>query len=107
MNVGARQGELLGLVWSDVDFDKGIITIHRNLQRVGEKLVLRDPKTKHSRRRVRMSPPLATALLAHKDRQETERLLAAGRWRAKPDFVFRTTLGTGLERVNVTKFYRK
>jgi integrase len=111
VNLGARQGELLGLVWSDMDFDRRIINIHRSLQRVKGpsgrgKLVFHSPKTKHSRRRVRISPPLAAALLAHRERQHVERTLAAGRWKAEPDFVFRTTLGTGLEGVNVTKLFQ-
>ena len=31
--MGARQGEVLGLKWSDIDWDSGIITIRRQLQR--------------------------------------------------------------------------
>jgi integrase len=111
LNLGARQGELLGLLWSDVDFTRSTITINRGLQRVkvnGKgKLVLRAPKTEHSRRTVHMSPAVAAALKAHRDREETERLQAAGRWIAEPDFVFRTTIGTGCEGVNVTKEFQR
>ncbi len=106
VNLGARQGELLGLVWSDVDFARSTITINRSLQRVGGKLILCDPKTEHSRRTVRMSPPVAAALMAHRDRQTVEREAAGKRWVAEPDFVFRTTIGTGLEGVNVTKLFQ-
>jgi integrase len=111
VNLGARQGELLGLLWSDVDFTRSTITINRGLQRVkvnGKgKLVLRAPKTEHSRRTVHMSAAVAAALTAHRDREEVERLQAAGRWIAEPDFVFRTTVGTGCEGANVTKEFQK
>jgi integrase len=106
LRIGARQGELLALRWSDVNFELGEISILKNLQRVDGKLVLRTLKTKHSRRTVPMSADLAAVLLAHKERQHTEQLLAAGRWRAEHDLVFRTTIGSPLEGTNVTKLFQ-
>ena len=42
---GARQGELLALRWSDVDFEKGAIRIRRTLVRTGGRHELGEPKT--------------------------------------------------------------
>ena len=31
LNAGLRRGELLGLMWSDIDFDKGMLTVRRSV----------------------------------------------------------------------------
>jgi len=59
---GARQGEILGLQWCDVDFDRKQVSITRtfNHERFFE------PKTKGSIRKIDMAPVLAKALAAWK-----------------------------------------
>lgn len=47
---GLRRGELLGLKWSDIDFDKQLMTISRVLAIGIDGPVLQTPKTKSSRR---------------------------------------------------------
>lgn len=50
---GVRLGELMGLEWSDIDFDNGIISITKASQYLAEKGVfLKDPKTESSIREV-------------------------------------------------------
>ena len=49
---GLRQGEALGLRWSDVDLDGGHIAVRRTVHRSGGKLMLEEPKTRRSRRTV-------------------------------------------------------
>jgi len=50
---GLRISELLALKWSDLDFQKGFLSVRRNLVKIiqGEP-VFNEPKTKKSRRRV-------------------------------------------------------
>ncbi|MGC4790243.1 hypothetical protein ACLQ22_20715 [Micromonospora sp. DT178] len=43
--LGLRKGEMLGLIWADVDLDAGELTIDRQLQRVGAELLHRETKT--------------------------------------------------------------
>lgn len=48
---GMRRGELMGLVWSDIDFDNNTITIQRSMQYLPDMGVFTsDTKTKSSRR---------------------------------------------------------
>lgn len=62
---GLRQGEALGLQWSDVDFDRNVIVIQRALQQVpGEGLQLVRPKSAASYRAVPMVMPVREVLLA-------------------------------------------
>lgn len=49
---GLRRGELLGLKWSDVDLDKGIIHIRRQVLRQDGKVVEAPLKTKNSYRNI-------------------------------------------------------
>ena len=56
---GARQGELFGLKWSDVDFDGNQISIRRNYGRAGR---WSKPKTKAAVRSIDIGPNVMTAL---------------------------------------------
>ncbi len=43
---GMRQGELLGLKWSDIDLESGTLTVRRKVVQVGSEFHVGDPKTK-------------------------------------------------------------
>ena len=45
LSTGMRQGELLGLSWDNVDVERGIIYVKRNLQWIKKEVILQDPKT--------------------------------------------------------------
>ena len=49
---GLRRGELLGLKWSDIDLDKGIIHVRRQVLRQNGKVVEAPLKTKNSYRNI-------------------------------------------------------
>jgi integrase len=74
---GRRQGEALGLKWSDIDLDAGTLRVNRQLQRVrrdGEKsgqLVFSEPKNA-SRRTVGLPQRAVEALRSHRKRQLEE-----------------------------------
>jgi|LFRM01.2.fsa_nt_gb integrase len=53
---GMRKTELLALKWDDINLDKGIIYVQRNLIRVKEKTILKEPKTKSSQRPILLDP---------------------------------------------------
>ena len=81
VTTGLRQGELLGLRWSDVDFDAGRLAVQRSLQRQqGKGLVFVEPKTARSRRSVTLSQRAVAALRDHRVRQLEERLALGSEW---------------------------
>lgn len=49
---GMRKAELLGLKWTDIDWDNQTIQVQRNLVRVGGKTIVKDTKTRGSRRSI-------------------------------------------------------
>jgi integrase len=98
IGLGLRQGELLGLRWSDVNLDAGTLTVrHTRNIRTGE---LAEPKTERSRRTLRLGSQLVAALREHRVRQLAERLVAGRRWR-DGDYVFTTPTGQALDAANV------
>lgn len=68
--LGLRQGEALGLKWSDIDLDTGTLRVRRASQRIphqGTQLV--ETKTDRSRRALVMPPIVISALRAHRARR--------------------------------------
>jgi integrase len=63
---GCRQGELLGLVWADLDFNRGVVAVSRSLEEVGGELNIKEPKTAKSRRAVALSAFTVAALQEHR-----------------------------------------
>jgi integrase len=96
LDSGMRQGELFGLLWSDIDFDRGEIFVQRSLKQRKGKLELKETKTKHGRRRIRLTRVTMDALHEHR-----KRMLAEG-WDVKVGPVFCNTTGTWLCRSNFT-----
>jgi integrase len=107
LGVGARQGEILGLAWPDLDLDAGTLTVRQALQRVNGKLILVEPKSVTSHRTVAMPTLVRDALRAHRIRQLEERLHAGSGWHDDPrDLVFVSKLGAPLEGINVTRRFQ-
>jgi integrase len=105
--LGLRQGEVLGLVWEDVDLDAGRLEVRQALQRARGRYELVEPKTEGSHRSVKLPPTVVARLREHRRRQASERLRAA-RWRDEWRLVFTTVDGSPLNgRVVLAAFQRK
>jgi integrase len=100
---GMREGEVLGLRWSDVDMDGGTVTVRHTLSPTGE---LGDPKTDSGRRTIVLDPDTVGILRAHRTRQAKERLAAGTRW-VDADHVFATREGRALGARNVLRDYHR
>ena len=64
VTTGLRQGELLGLKWDDIDLEVGTLQVRRTLTTAKGGPILSAPKTKGSRRTVRLSQMALEALRA-------------------------------------------
>jgi integrase len=106
LSTGMREGELLGLRWGDVDLAQNSLQITSSLQESEagpSRFVIGEPKTAQSRRRIALSQAAATALRAHRERQERERCNGKGIWDESYDLVFPNTLGKPLQRSHLLK----
>lgn len=107
ISTGLRQGELLGLRWSDLDWDSGRLRVQRQLQRVtGEGVTYPEPKTAAGRRSIVLGPLDLAKLRAHKKQQVQERLLAGGNWVVN-DQIFTSLIGTPADGSQVLKQLKK
>ena len=89
---GLRQGEILALHWRDIDLDNAALNVVGSLQGPRSKLVVGDPKTRKSRRRLELFPETVEALREHRSRQREERLLVGTMWEEN-DLVFPNEFG--------------
>lgn len=101
VHTGLRQGELLGLRWTDVDLGGSNIrlSVRRSLKPTPEGLGFGPPKNKASRRSVPLNKTAAAALKVHKLRQNEERLRSP-EWRDQ-GLVFPNRLGRPMDHNNL------
>lgn len=96
---GLREGECLGLSWSQVDFENGRITISQQLQKEkkkGGKFYIAD-STKSGKPRIVEPPPIAFRYLrAEKKKQLQNRLKAGEYWDNPFDLVFTEANGRNI-----------
>jgi len=91
VSVGMREGELLALRWSNVDFERGVLQVRGTMQPTKEGLRIAPPKTKSSKRNIHLPPLALDALKAHRVAQNAERL-RLGTW-GDLDLVFPNRFG--------------
>jgi integrase len=114
--LGLRQSEVLGLKWVDVDFDLGVLVVHRGRlrpryqhgcgdrcgrkpgycpQKVNIRRETKDTKSRAGRRPIGVPGELMKLLRQHRDEQDRERRLARDLWVEK-GYVFTSPTGEPL-----------
>lgn len=114
LRLGLRHGEILGLTWSSLDFEKNELKItqilkdERRLDESGNGMVrlrLQTPKTKASTRTLKITDHIKDSLLRHQSFQATLKANAQERWK-ESGLVFTTSIGTGKSQPNNLKGYK-
>lgn len=105
---GMRQGEVLGLTWDCVDFERGTILINKQLQKDTQGgSVYHLLSTKNGKGRCLTPAPSVMALLrAHRSKQTEWRLIAGPMWE-NSGLVFTNELGKHLMPHTVYHNYKK
>jgi integrase len=101
-SIGLRRGEVFGLRWQDVDFQKNVLRIRQNLKTPGGTPVLGELKTRHSKRDIPMPLSLKNTLLAHQEKQKLERDRAKEYW-SNTGAVFATEYGDYTDPSNLNR----
>jgi integrase len=107
LSTGMRQGELLGLKWSDVDFSQKLLQVQRQLVRERSgKLGFVEPKTKAGNRRIDIGEGTLAVLKDHRDGQRKEAASFGSLW-PKSDLVFPSEVGTPMGRNNLRRMFTR
>ncbi len=93
INLGLREGELLGLTWDAIDFKANAIRVDQQLQRVDGAFVLQTTKTKAGERVLTLDDDLIAVLRVHWRNMVEERLLSGPAWKDKLNLVFVSETG--------------
>ncbi|ENK1244776.1 site-specific integrase [Clostridium botulinum] len=115
LGTGLRQGELLGLKWSDIDINNKQLKVERSIKQVNiisadeskeYKTIVQSPKSKNSIRTVPIPSNLISELKEHRKLQKQEKLKSGNSYN-NTDYVFTTEVGNTMNARNITKSYKR
>jgi integrase len=102
---GLRESELIGLTWDCVDFDRALIRVYRQFQRVAKECLWLSLKS--NKARVIPAPPVVLDVLREQRRRQAEMKLAAGSLWSNPDhLVFTNEIGRYVSYETVYKNFK-
>ena len=91
---GLRRGELCGLKWSDVNFEKGILTVNGGLEYLPSiGLYEEAPKTEDGKRSIKLPASALNILKEHRRMQAEDKLKLGDRWQ-ETGYIFTKWDGT-------------
>lgn len=103
---GMRRGEIVGLKWSDINFDKQCLSVNRSIYKPrGEKSIEKEPKSHSSIRTIAIPNCLCETLKELKKCQELYSL-SIDTWR-NLDYVFTDNVGNVMNPQTPTKQFSK
>lgn len=106
VTTGLREGEILGLKWSDLDWGTGRLMIQRQLQRLKDRgLVFNDPKSQAGKRLVMLSRKTLLKLKGHRVIQQYEKLFAGRDW-MDTGLIFPSSIGTPADPRNLFRNFK-
>lgn len=100
IGTGMRLGEIFALKWENVDLDRAVLHVRHSLMEVSGKVILSEPKTSRSRRKIDLPASVVEALRVHRRRVEEDGLGDVG-------WVFYSTKGTPLRRTHFSAYVFK
>ncbi|GGN66806.1 site-specific integrase [Streptomyces albiflavescens] len=105
LSLGLRRGEVLGLTWKSVDFERGELYVDHQIQRAGRQILHRETKTEDSDDFLPL-PALCLKALRMRHAQQTGDRKAAGElWQDGHGLIFTTKYGTPIEPGNLTRMF--
>jgi len=105
LGTGARLGELLALIWRNVDLERGAITVEATLYREGSEWYRKQPKSGRSRY-VPLPPSFVPYMQDYRKTIEGEHA-SVGAFVSPDDFVFHTAQGKPLDRHSVSRGFQR
>lgn len=108
LSTGMRLGEVFGLKWKDIDFEKNTVNVQRALVSSNSKgMIFEDPKTKGSKRRILMTENVKNALKRYQNEQEEFSNFLGDKFDNKESLLFTNIWGKPVDTSNFTSRYFK
>jgi integrase len=104
--LGLRPGEVLGLPWSNVDFEARVVRVHQSLKREATGLRIGPPKTPRSRRSIALPDVVVGSLRAHEADQTQLRVAAGAAWQ-EHGLVVTSAIGTPVDPSNYRRAFAR
>ena len=94
-------------MWSDVDWQRSVLKVERQLYQASwSGAVLAPTKTKAGRRQIKLGKGSLAMLEAHQKRQEIQKALAGDRWKEN-GMIFTTGVGTYIDQSKVSREFKR
>lgn len=107
VTTGLREGEILGLKWSDLDWKSRQLQIQRQVQRLkGKGIVFSEPKSAAGRRMILLGKATVEKLREHMKLQDLERQFYGEDWKEN-GMVFPSSFGTPMDQCNLLKIFKR
>lgn len=104
---GARRGEILALRWSDLEFDKGTLSISKNRTRIGRSVIEQDStKGGDGKRYIQIDSETLRILKKHRTDQIEERMKAGSAWQEQ-NYIFTQVTGEPLDPSTPYQLFKK
>ncbi|MEK3885794.1 site-specific integrase [Paenibacillus sp. PL2-23] len=87
LTTGMRRGELLALEWKHIDFDSSVIQVAQSLSHSKGVNIIKEPKTKNSKRRVSIPDSLIKELQHYYEKSKTMKQQLGDMWQGGERFV--------------------
>ncbi len=106
ITTGMRKGEILGLRWKDIDFEKNTLSVRQTFARAEKGHDFQEPKSSSSFRSIALPPDTIEALRLHKVQQAKEKLKAGSLYQDM-GMVVATSVGTPVLSRNLDRTWFK
>lgn len=80
LDLGCREGELIGLTWNDIDFKTRLVTINKSVQDINGISVEKETKSLNSDRKVFITETTLNILKQYQKEQKKRQLMLGTKW---------------------------
>jgi Site-specific recombinase XerD len=108
LSTGMRLGEVFGLKWSNIDFEKNTVYVQRALVSSNTKgMIFEDPKTKGSKRKISITSQVINTLKEYQKEQDQFADYLGDKFMNQFDLLFTNSYGKPVDTSNFTTRYFK
>lgn len=94
---GLRRGEMVGLDWDCIDYEKNLVHVRQSAARTGRETFVKTPKSKCSVRSVALPQPVMDLLRELQEQQARYRKIIGDKWNGTGECVFTKIDGARME----------